>query len=221
MIIYIINIYSLKSQNKMKLRLNIVDDTKELEEHKIYGGGIIKFCPNYLSKNESTLLFNELITNCNFSQSDIIVGDKLCKTPRLQAFMSDNNINADVYTKNPAILWSDSVLSLKNKLEKLLNCQFNYCLLNLYRDGKDYISYHADREAISEECNTIASISLGASRRFILKNNANKDDKIEYLLLSGSLIVMSGTTQEYWKHSVPKMLKVTEPRLNLTFRRSI
>lgn len=112
------------------------------------------------------------------------------------------------------------MLELRKKLEKLLDCEFDYCLLNLYRDGRDYIAFHSDNEAIGDDRNIIASISLGASRRFVLQKKDDKKDKHEFILNSGSLIVMSGTLQQFWKHGIPKMLKVKEPRLNLTFRQS-
>lgn len=142
------------------------------------------------------------------------------KTPRLQAWMADSGVDASLYTKSASTPWCESMLVLKKQLEELLDCEFNYCLLNLYRDGHDYIAFHSDNEAIGDDRNIIASISLGASRRFVLQKISDKNNKTEFTLNSGSLIVMSGTLQRFWKHSVPKMLRVHEPRLNLTFRSS-
>jgi alkylated DNA repair dioxygenase AlkB len=97
-------------------------------------------------------------------------------------------------------------------------------LLNHYRDGNDSIAYHADNEAVDIDKNIIASISVGATRVFCLrpKNGRTKplvaEPKMKFELSHGSLIVMQGDTQKSWIHAIPKDAKVTEPRINLTFR---
>ncbi|KAL6049505.1 Alpha-ketoglutarate-dependent dioxygenase AlkB [Balamuthia mandrillaris] len=85
-------------------------------------------------------------------------------------------------------------------------------------DGKDYIGFHADKEGIPEGKNKIASLSLGATRRFLMKQYTEKKASLEYVLTPGSIILMEGETQRHWKHSVPKETKCTQPRINLTFR---
>jgi alkylated DNA repair dioxygenase AlkB len=196
------------------------------------GGGLIRFWPKFLTIAQAEDLFQELNDACSFTQSDVKVWNKVTlpnsvllnfkihKTPRLQAWMADDSIDASLYTTSVATPWTESMLALKQNLEVLLDCEFDYCLLNLYRDGKDYIAFHSDNEAIGDDTNVIASVSLGASRRFVLQKILDKTDKKEFRLDSGSLIVMSGTLQKHWKHSIPKMLRVKEPRLNLTFRKA-
>ena len=92
---------------------------------------------------------------------------------------------------------------------------FNSCLANYYRDGSDSVAWHSDDEVGVSP--VIASVSLGAPRRFILRNN-NTREKIEYSLGEGSLLVMGGDLQKHWQHRVPKTKKKVGPRLNLTFR---
>lgn len=184
------------------------------------GDSVIRFWPSFISIKESKHLFTELITNYNFTQSNVIVYGNSYKTPRHQAWMSDPGVKASLYTKEKAIPWCESVLKLKLTLELLLDTTFDYCLLNLYKTGEDYISYHSDDEA-SLGKDVIASISLGASRRFLFRKKDDPKKIHEFFLESGSLIVMSGEdTQKHWQHSVPKMKRVKEPRLNLTFRKS-
>lgn len=188
--------------------------TTELE-----GGGMLRYWPEFLSASTSKELYEELTKNCVFFQSEIRVYGKVCKTPRLQCWMANKNIKASVYSKDAPIPWCDSMLSLKTQLENLLGVTFDYCLLNLYRTGQDYISHHSDNEATDGK-DTIASISLGATRRFLFRNKST-NYTYEFSLIDGSLIVMSGEeAQINWKHSVPKTTKVTTPRLNLTFRKS-
>uniref|UniRef100_A0A6B2LLU1 Fe2OG dioxygenase domain-containing protein n=1 Tax=Arcella intermedia TaxID=1963864 RepID=A0A6B2LLU1_9EUKA len=174
-----------------------------------------------MSPQDSHRLFTNL-RPLPFYQSDIEVRGKTYKSPRLQCWMANPEMKskAELYTREDPVPWSNDMLAIKNELEEMFEFGFDYVLMNLYRDGKDYISLHSDREAISNGKNVIASLSLGASRRFILKNNKDPTKKHEFLLVSGSLLVMAGTTQQHWKHTVPKQLKVNDPRLNLTFRKS-
>ena len=138
-------------------------------------------------------------------------------TPRLQSWMADEGIHASLYQKQKQHPWTEPALEVKNKLEEILHFKFNYVLLNHYRNGKDHVGWHTDGEAIADSKSTVASISLGETRKFLLKHNQT-GEVIEYDLTHGSLIVMAGKTQRYWKHTIPKQLKITKPRMNLTFR---
>jgi alkylated DNA repair dioxygenase AlkB len=146
---------------------------------------------------------------------------QVCKTPRLQAWMADIHTSPSIYSNSKALPWDKQMLTLKERIESVLSPPFifDYVLMNLYRNGEDYISFHSDKEAIGESQNVIASVSLGETRRFIIKHNS-KDIKHEFELQSGSLLLMMKQTQKFWKHSVPKQKSVSNPRLNLTFRRS-
>lgn len=114
--------------------------------------------------------------------------------------------------------WTQQLLELKILCERLSEAQFNSLLVNLYRNGKDKNSWHSDDEPELgiEPC--IASLSLGATRRFKFRHRESKE-VVECSLPSGSLVVMSGLSQKMWQHEVPRESKVTEPRINLTFRR--
>ena len=189
--------------------------TQELTQAKIL------FCKNFLSAEFAQRLFDYL-ESLTFTQSTIKIYGKEINTPRLQRWMSDEGVDARLYQKNKAIPWTNDMLLLKEKLEEITNFKFNYVLLNLYRDGKDKIAYHSDGEAIGENKNVVASISLGATRKFVLRHKKWKEDSIpkeEYLLNHGSLLVMVGDDcQKYWKHTVPPTKKVVTKRYNLTFR---
>jgi alkylated DNA repair dioxygenase AlkB len=94
---------------------------------------------------------------------------------------------------------------------------WNSLLLNLYRDGRDSIGFHADDEPELGTNPVIGSVSLGAERRFVLKRPAS-GEKLEFNLHHGSLLVMGGTSQHHWRHGVPKTARPVGPRINLTFR---
>jgi alkylated DNA repair dioxygenase AlkB len=109
---------------------------------------------------------------------------------------------------------------LRTRLEKASGGSFNSVLLNLYRDGVDSMGWHSDDEPELGERPVIASVSLGATRRFRLRHKTRADlEPVVVDLEHGSLLIMKGETQRFWKHQLPKSRRVSEPRLNLTFRR--
>jgi len=213
----------MENPTKRKIFLKVISDftDNDLIEHKLEDGGHVEFCEKFLSSYFSKQLFKSL-TTLDFKQSEIYISDeKSVLTPRLQAWMGDSNINASIYTTLNPNPWSKEMLILKNKLEEITQFKFDYVLINYYRDGKDYISYHSDREAIGDGKNVICSISLGATRKFVLKHLDKTIPKRPFILENGSLIIMKGdNTQIYWKHSITKTTVFAEARINLTFRHS-
>lgn len=192
------------------------EETK-LEKTELKDDSIVYWCKNFLSSDEATKLYEHLLKEMNWIQGELSMFGKKVLTPRMQSWMADEGIDANLYQKQKQHPWTEPVLEIKKKLEEMLHCKFDYLLLNYYRNGNDYIGWHADREAIPESKSVIASMTLGETRKFVLKHNET-EEKLEYQLTHGSLIVMAGKTQKYWKHTIPKQLKVTKPRLNLTFR---
>jgi alkylated DNA repair dioxygenase AlkB len=204
------------------MRLAIVEDftDNDIIKYELENNGHIEFCEKFLSDHFSKKLFDSLVT-LDFKQSEIKMTDKVVLTPRLQAWMGDVYINASVYTRLKPNPWTKEMLILKNKLEEITQFVFDYVLINYYRNVKDYIAYHSDREAIGEGKNVICSISLGATRKFVLKHIDKNIPKRSFILENGSLIIMKGDdTQKYWKHTITKTTLVDDPRINLTFRHS-
>jgi len=191
----------------------------KIKIHNLEDGGLIRFCPDFLSREKANELYSHTKNNCNWEQSEIKLAGKLVKIPRLQSWMADPNIKTGMYQVQKQLPWSPLVQEVKQTLEGLCNCTFNYVLINYYRNGKDYISWHSDSEANAPGKNIIASLSVGGTRRFLLKHKTKElVPKMEFRLNHGSLIVMEGTTQLHWMHTIPKELKVKQPRINFTFR---
>jgi alkylated DNA repair dioxygenase AlkB len=117
-----------------------------------------------------------------------------------------------------AATWNAPLDWLRGQIEQVCAARFNSVLLNWYRSGQDQMGWHSDNEAELGQQPVIASLSLGAARRFVLRRTDDHAHKVEFLLPHGALLIMSGTTQQYWQHSVPKMAKVSDSRINLTFR---
>jgi alkylated DNA repair dioxygenase AlkB len=113
--------------------------------------------------------------------------------------------------------WNEPLLEIKAVAEAWAGQAFNSVLLNLYRDGRDSVSWHADNEPGLGRDPVIASVSLGAMRRFQMKHR-RREARVALDLRSGSCLVMAGATQHHWLHQVPKTSRPVGPRINLTFR---
>jgi len=112
------------------------------------------------------------------------------------------------------------LLEIRRRIETVVEAPFNSVLLNYYRDNRDSMGFHSDDEPELGARPVIASLSLGEERTFILKHKANKFAKpVRLRLASGSLLLMKGETQRYWKHGIAKETRRCGPRVNLTFRR--
>jgi alkylated DNA repair dioxygenase AlkB len=115
------------------------------------------------------------------------------------------------------LVWTKELLELKEIVEKESKATYNSCLLNLYHTGKEGMAWHSDGEKMLKKNGEIASLTLGAERKFSFKHKATKQ-RIDMLLERGSLLVMKDTTQTNWLHRLPPTKKVHTPRINLTFR---
>jgi alkylated DNA repair dioxygenase AlkB len=116
-----------------------------------------------------------------------------------------------------ALRWTADLLELKVIVERVCGRTFNSCLLNLYHNGDEGMAWHSDDEKTLEPDGAIASLSLGAERRFSFRHRKTRET-LSIQLEAGSLLVMHGVTQTHWMHALPKTKKVTLPRVNLTFR---
>ena len=138
--------------------------------------------------------------------------------PRLLRFEGDAGVSY-IYSRKKYTTesWSAVSLEIRSQLKRYLDVEFNSVLINLYRDGADSMGLHADNEPELGEQPIIASVSYGAEREIIFKEN-NGDRKICVLLPHGSLLLMKGRLQHCWKHEIRKTKKPLQPRVNFTFR---
>ena len=182
-------------------------------------GQIITY-QHFFDRLESDRFFSELLNDINWQQDKIKIFGKEVNLPRLTAWYgdTDKSYTYSGITMNPDP-WSSNLLAIKEKIEETVRVNFNSVLANLYRNGQDYVSWHSDDEKELGKNPTIASVSFGATRRFLLRHRSNKNlETIDLSLGHGSLLIMKGSTQHYWKHQVPKTTKVKTARINLTFR---
>jgi alkylated DNA repair dioxygenase AlkB len=138
--------------------------------------------------------------------------------PRLVAWIGRGFTEESHYRDEievPRLIDFPIVVSMADRLSDDYGVIFDSVLLNLYRDGADSVGWHADNESSLGRNSPIPAVSLGASRRFRVRSNFG--DSRTFTLDDGDLLVMGGSTQHHWKHSVPKM-RCNEARLSITFR---
>lgn len=171
-----------------------------------------------LNHEKAAHYFNVLFDTIAWKNDESIILGKLITTKRKVAWYADKAFKY-TYSKvtKSALPWNEELLELKALIEKQTGEVFNSCLLNLYHSGDEGMSWHSDGEKDLKTYGAIASLSLGATRKFSFKHKKNKITT-SVILENGSLLVMKGTTQKHWLHRLPPTKKVKTPRINLTFR---
>lgn len=174
--------------------------------------------PDFLPDEVANDALAQLMTRTPWEERTLLMWGKQVKEPRLSTWHSDGvtyTYSGSLRTASP---WTPLLDDLRGRCEDAARHSFNGVLVNLYRDGNDHLGWHADDELCNGPEPVIASVSLGAERRFEMRHLAS-GRTVTAVLPHGSLLVMSGLSQSCWHHRVPKMPKVTTPRVNLTFRR--
>jgi len=163
-------------------------------------------------------LLQAIIEDTAWRQEEITVYGKPYLQPRLSAWVGDLAYSYSGIRLEPQP-WTSTLLHIKLRVEALVEREFNSVLLNYYRDQDDSMGMHSDDERELGLQPVIASLSLGEERRFLLKHKSCKDLKtIKLALPAGSLLLMQGDTQKYWRHGINKEKQPCGPRINLTFR---
>ncbi|WP_313920602.1 alpha-ketoglutarate-dependent dioxygenase AlkB [Tahibacter sp.] len=180
-------------------------------------GATLRFATDLLA--DPVVLFAQLRAEIAWEQHHLKIFGRTLASPRLSCWIGDADA---VYTYSRTRFeprpWTPRLAALRAALRDCCAQDFNSVLCNLYRDGRDSMGWHSDDEPELGAEPTIASLSLGATRRFRLRHKRDPALRLELDLPAGSLLVMSGATQRHYRHDLPRALRVSEPRLNLTFR---
>ncbi|WP_026339918.1 alpha-ketoglutarate-dependent dioxygenase AlkB family protein [Amphritea japonica] len=180
----------------------------------------LQLYPLFINQEEADRLFLTLVQQLNWRQDQIKMFGKCVNIPRLQCFQGDPGIKyhySGLSLKSAP--WHPLIKTIKQRIEVLSGHRFNSVLINYYRNGQDSMGWHSDDEPELGKNPVIASLSLGQQRRFLFRHRFDKTiSPQEYLLNSGSLLIMAGQLQHNWQHSVPKTRRPSEGRINLTFR---
>lgn len=183
--------------------------------------GTVNYFGKILSQEEANQYYNILLNNIEWRNDEALIFGKHIITARKVAWYADANFPYSYSnTTKQALAWTKELLELKIISEQLTNEKYNSCLLNLYHNGNEGMAYHSDDETALRKNGAIASLSLGAERKFLFKHKSNKQT-ISMLLEHGSLLVMKDETQTNWLHRLPTTTKIITPRINLTFRQMV
>lgn len=182
-----------------------------------YDGTVLYF-PSLVAPADRSAWFESLLKNVQWKHDEVTIFGKKHITKRQVAWYGEDDFEYRYSNSSRSALpWTPQLLSLKKVVEDATNTSFNSCLLNLYNDGAEGMGYHSDDEKELGKNPVIASVSLGAERKFFLRHRETKL-RVDVLLEDGSLLLMKDQTQHHWVHSLPKTSKVKSPRINLTFR---
>ena len=198
----------------MDLFNNEVDESKNL----LPKDGTVNYYGELLSPKEANHYLESLLTTIPWRPDEAVIFGKHYLTKRKVAWYADIPYEYTYSnTTKRALAWTPELMELKMLIEKKTGDHFNSCLLNLYHSGEEGMAWHSDGEKDLKKNGAIASLSLGAARKFAFRHKETKET-VSIILPHGSLLVMKGTTQTHWLHRLPPTTKIKRPRVNLTFR---
>lgn len=180
----------------------------------------IKIYDSFLPLEDSDVFFQKLSININWRREQIFVWGKKRTTKRRVAWYADKGkkYSYSGLTLEPET-WDEDLIQIKQQIQNITHQEFNSVLLNEYPDGRVGMGWHSDDEKELGINPIIASVSLGAERDFLFRHKKDKSiEPVKILLKHGSLLLMMGSTQHHWHHSLPIRRKVKDRRINLTFR---
>ncbi|RME22483.1 MAG: alpha-ketoglutarate-dependent dioxygenase AlkB [Deltaproteobacteria bacterium] len=171
----------------------------------------------WLEPEEADRLLSDLVAEVRWEERPIYAFGKAIMQPRLIGWAGDLPYRYSGQTLPPRA-WTPALRRLHAAVEEATGQRFNHAMLNRYRDGNDHVSMHADNEPELGQDPIIASVSLGATRRFVIQFKRKRGRKRSYRLRHGSLLVMGGSFQHRWRHAVPRDPACEAERVNITFR---
>lgn len=192
-------------------------DNEKIDNLLPYDGKVIYYGKTMQAK-DARYYFEKLYHTIEWKNDEAVIFGKHFITRRKVAWYGDLNfLYTYSNTTKHALSWTKELLALKKIVEELSHGSFNSCLLNLYHSGEEGMAWHSDDEKSLGKNTAIASLSFGAERKFSFRHKKTKET-ISLKLEEGSLLVMKDDTQTNWLHCLPKSTRVTDARINLTFR---
>lgn len=179
----------------------------------------LAYAPRWLAPAAADALFECLLREVPWTTHRLRLFGREVDSPRRSAWIGDPGTS---YVYSGARFepepWPGALLPIRARLQAAAAAPFNSVLANLYRDGRDSMGWHSDDEPELGAEPVIASLSLGATRRFVLRHRTRPELRHEFALPPGSLLLMRGATQRHWKHALPRTARPVGARINLTFR---
>ena len=179
----------------------------------------LAWAPGWLDAAQADALLSELLRSVPWEVYRIRLFGREHASPRLSCWIGDPEAvyrySGTLFQPHP---WPPALDALRHRLQQTLGTPLNSVLANRYRDGRDAMGWHSDNEPELGPSPVIASLSLGATRRFVLRHREEPSRKLALELAHGSLLVMRGATQRHWQHALPRTARPVGERVNLTFR---
>ena len=179
------------------------------------GGDVVVF-PGAFPSQDADWYFSYLLARVSWRQDTFHIFGRTVRMPRLTAWYGEFSYTYSGIRNDP-VRWTEELLDIKARVEKLAGHGFNGALLNLYRDGRDSVSWHNDDEREIGPEPVIGSVSFGATRCFQLRHKKS-GERVSVELSHGDVLVMQGESQRHWQHQIPKTARPVGSRINLTFR---
>lgn len=188
------------------------------QENLLPCDGTVYYHGPILSPVQARNIYERLLADVPWKHDEVLIHGKRIVTARKVAWYGDAAYRYTYSgTTKTALPWLPQLRDLKQRVEAITQEQFNSCLLNLYASGEEGMNWHSDDEKSLGKNSSIASVSLGAERKFAFRHKQTAETR-SIILEDGSLLIMAGQTQTHWQHCLPKTRKAPCPRINLTFR---
>ncbi|XHH29129.1 alpha-ketoglutarate-dependent dioxygenase AlkB [Xanthomonas euroxanthea] len=179
----------------------------------------IAWCRGWLPRAQADALLQALLTQVQWEVHRIRMFGRTVDSPRLSSWIGDADASyrysGTQFAPQP---WLEVLQPLRARLQAETGAPFNSVLANRYRRGNDAMGWHSDDEPELGAQPLIASLSLGATRRFAFRHRDDAALKQALELGHGDLLLMGGDTQRHYKHALPRTAKPVGERINLTFR---
>lgn len=198
--------------------MDLFNQTTDKTKNWLPQDGTVHYYGKLLHQKDADFYLNRLLETIEWRNDEAIIFGKKVITKRKVAWYGEKPFEYTYSnTTKYALPWTKELLDLKLLIEKETGETFNSCLLNLYHNGEEGMAWHSDGETDLKKDGAIGSLSFGAERKFAFKHKQIKE-KVELTLEHGSLLIMKDTTQTHWLHRLPPTKKVSNARVNLTFR---
>jgi alkylated DNA repair dioxygenase AlkB len=190
----------------------------DTEQNLLPNNGTVNYFGPVLTPKLADHFYQQLLNTIDWRNDEARIFGKQYITKRKVAWYGNSGYSYTYSNSTKVALpWTKDLLELKKVVEDLSGFTYNSCLLNLYHSGDEAMGWHSDDEKSLTKNSCIASLSLGAERKFSFKHK-NSGQTVSLNLENGSLLLMKNETQTYWLHRLNKSTKIKQPRVNLTFR---
>ena len=201
------------------IKMDLFERLKKSPNNLLPRDGEVYYYGSIIPHEMANFYLNELMHEIAWENDKAVLFGKTIITKRKVAWYADKSFS---YTyskiKKTALPWTKTLLNLKDITEKESDEEYNSCLLNLYHNGSEGVSWHSDGEKDLKKNGAIGSLSFGSERKFLFRHKRTKEN-VSKTLEHGSLLVMRGVTQTHWVHQLPTTKTVHSVRVNLTFRK--